>query len=145
LIVGVGLTGLELATHLQTFGVRFRIIDRLLHRTRKSRALGIQARTLELLLSLGLGERRSGCVGRPLKRYSSGSSRVLRILSSGRSDNGGRSILDHRTCPAVAAVVDLGAVLTPRAHESSAVAGRTPLWSLRLVSVHLTTRRGIPQ
>jgi len=64
---------------------------------------------------------------------------LVRILSSGRSDHGGRSILDHRTGPAVAAVVDLGPVLTPRAHESSAVARRTPLWSRRLVAVHLTT------
>jgi 2-polyprenyl-6-methoxyphenol hydroxylase-like FAD-dependent oxidoreductase len=57
LIVGAGPTGLALATQLQMFGVRFRIIDRLLDRTRESRALGVQARTLELLQTLGLGER----------------------------------------------------------------------------------------
>jgi 2-polyprenyl-6-methoxyphenol hydroxylase-like FAD-dependent oxidoreductase len=57
LIVGAGPTGLALATQLQTFGVRFRIIDKLLDRTRESRALGVQARTLELLQTLGLGER----------------------------------------------------------------------------------------
>jgi 2-polyprenyl-6-methoxyphenol hydroxylase-like FAD-dependent oxidoreductase len=57
LIVGAGPTGLALATQLQTFGARFRIIDRLLDRTRESRALGVQARTLELLQTLGLGER----------------------------------------------------------------------------------------
>ena len=56
LIVGAGPTGLALATQLQTFGARFRIIDRLLDRTRESRALGVQARTLELLQTLGLGE-----------------------------------------------------------------------------------------
>ena len=56
LIVGAGPTGLALATQLQTFGARFRIIDRLLDRTRESRALGVQARTLELLETLGLGE-----------------------------------------------------------------------------------------
>jgi 2-polyprenyl-6-methoxyphenol hydroxylase-like FAD-dependent oxidoreductase len=57
LIVGAGPTGLALATQLQMFGVRFRIIDRLLDRTRESRALGVQARSLELLQTLGLGER----------------------------------------------------------------------------------------
>jgi 2-polyprenyl-6-methoxyphenol hydroxylase-like FAD-dependent oxidoreductase len=57
LIVGAGPTGLVLATQLQSFGTRFRIIDRLLDRTRESRALAVQARTLELLQMLGLGER----------------------------------------------------------------------------------------
>jgi 2-polyprenyl-6-methoxyphenol hydroxylase-like FAD-dependent oxidoreductase len=57
LVVGAGPTGLALATQLQTFGARFRIIDRLRDRTRESRALGVQARTLELLQTLGLGER----------------------------------------------------------------------------------------
>ena len=57
LIVGAGPTGLTLATQLQSFGARFRIIDRLLDRTRESRALGVQARTLEILQMLGLGER----------------------------------------------------------------------------------------
>jgi 2-polyprenyl-6-methoxyphenol hydroxylase-like FAD-dependent oxidoreductase len=56
LIVGAGPTGLALATQLQAFGARFRIIDRLLDRTRESRALAVQARTLELLQTLGLGE-----------------------------------------------------------------------------------------
>ena len=57
LIVGAGPTGLALATQLQTFGARFRIIDRLRDRTRESRALAVQARTIELLQTLGLGER----------------------------------------------------------------------------------------
>jgi 2-polyprenyl-6-methoxyphenol hydroxylase-like FAD-dependent oxidoreductase len=57
LIVGAGPTGLVLATQLQRFGTRFRIIDRLLDRTRESRALAVQARTLELLQMIGLGER----------------------------------------------------------------------------------------
>jgi 2-polyprenyl-6-methoxyphenol hydroxylase-like FAD-dependent oxidoreductase len=56
LIVGAGPTGLALATQLRIFGARFRIIDRLLDRTRESRALGVQARTLELLQLLGIGE-----------------------------------------------------------------------------------------
>ena len=56
LIVGAGPTGLVLAAQLRMFGVRFRIIDRLPVRTNESRALGVQARTLELLQQLGLGE-----------------------------------------------------------------------------------------
>ena len=57
LIVGAGPTGLALAAQLQSFGARFRTIDRLHDRTRESRALGVQARTLELLQMLGIGER----------------------------------------------------------------------------------------
>jgi 2-polyprenyl-6-methoxyphenol hydroxylase-like FAD-dependent oxidoreductase len=56
LIVGAGPTGLALAIQLQAFGARFRIIDRLHDRTHESRALGVQARTLELLQMFGLGE-----------------------------------------------------------------------------------------
>lgn len=57
LVVGAGPTGLSLAAQLHMFGARFRIIDRLRDRTRESRALAVQARTLELLQLLGLGER----------------------------------------------------------------------------------------
>lgn len=56
LVVGAGPTGLALAIQLQAFGARFRIIDKLHDRTRESRALGVQARTLELLQLFGLGE-----------------------------------------------------------------------------------------
>lgn len=56
LIVGAGPTGLALATQLRRFGARFRIIDRSLDRARESRALAVQARTLELLDTIGLGE-----------------------------------------------------------------------------------------
>jgi 2-polyprenyl-6-methoxyphenol hydroxylase-like FAD-dependent oxidoreductase len=56
LVIGAGPTGLALAVQLQAFGARFRIIDRLHDRTRESRALGVQARTLELLQMFGLGE-----------------------------------------------------------------------------------------
>jgi 2-polyprenyl-6-methoxyphenol hydroxylase-like FAD-dependent oxidoreductase len=55
-IVGAGPTGLALAAQLHRFGTRFRIIDRSLDRARESRALAVQARTLELLDTLGLGE-----------------------------------------------------------------------------------------
>jgi 2-polyprenyl-6-methoxyphenol hydroxylase-like FAD-dependent oxidoreductase len=56
LVVGAGPTGLALATQLRAFGARFRLIDRLRDRTHESRALGVQARTLELLQTCGLGE-----------------------------------------------------------------------------------------
>ncbi len=56
LIVGAGPTGLTLAAQLHTFGLRTRIIDRLLDRTRESRALVVQARSLELFQNLGLAD-----------------------------------------------------------------------------------------
>jgi 2-polyprenyl-6-methoxyphenol hydroxylase-like FAD-dependent oxidoreductase len=56
LVVGAGPTGLALAAGLARFGVGFRIIDRAMDRAHESRALGVQARSLEVLQSLGLGE-----------------------------------------------------------------------------------------
>ena len=56
LVVGAGPTGLALASQLARFGIRFRIIDKQLDRAHESRALGVQARTLEILQTLGLGE-----------------------------------------------------------------------------------------
>jgi 2-polyprenyl-6-methoxyphenol hydroxylase-like FAD-dependent oxidoreductase len=56
LIVGAGPTGLALAAQLRCFGVPFRIIDRSFDRAHESRALGVQARTLEILDGLGLAE-----------------------------------------------------------------------------------------
>ena len=56
LVVGGGPTGLTLACQLARFGVRFRIIDKQPDRARESRALGVQARSLEVLQALGLGE-----------------------------------------------------------------------------------------
>ena len=56
LVVGAGPTGLALACQLARFGVRFRIIDKQPDRAGESRALGVQARTLEILQSFGSGE-----------------------------------------------------------------------------------------
>jgi 2-polyprenyl-6-methoxyphenol hydroxylase-like FAD-dependent oxidoreductase len=49
LVVGAGPTGLTLASELATFGIRCRTIDALADRSHESRAIAVQARTLELL------------------------------------------------------------------------------------------------
>jgi 2-polyprenyl-6-methoxyphenol hydroxylase-like FAD-dependent oxidoreductase len=54
LVVGAGPTGLTLALQLAMFGVRVRIIDRGTDRVHESRALAIQARTLEVLAGSGV-------------------------------------------------------------------------------------------
>jgi 2-polyprenyl-6-methoxyphenol hydroxylase-like FAD-dependent oxidoreductase len=56
LIVGAGPTGLTLAAHLRAFGVPFRLIDRNSDRAHQSRALAVQARTVEIFESMGIGE-----------------------------------------------------------------------------------------
>ncbi len=56
LVVGAGPTGLTLAAQLARFGVRCRIVDSSTDRARESRALGIQPRTLEVLLALGIAD-----------------------------------------------------------------------------------------
>ena len=54
LVVGAGPTGLMLASALHGFGVRTRIVDRLIDRAHESRALVIHARSLEILRDLGV-------------------------------------------------------------------------------------------
>lgn len=56
LIVGAGPTGLMLACDLQRRGVKLRIIDRAEAPSQDSRAVGVQARTLELFDDLGILE-----------------------------------------------------------------------------------------
>ncbi|NMR21156.1 FAD-dependent monooxygenase [Cellulomonas fimi] len=53
LVVGAGPTGLASAALLQSYGVAFRLIDRLADRVQESRALAVQPRTLEVLAGLG--------------------------------------------------------------------------------------------
>ena len=60
LIVGAGPTGLMLANQLARRGVRAQIIDRHAGPAKETRALGVQARTLEIYAHLGI-------VGRALK------------------------------------------------------------------------------
>src|SRR5215213_4132367 len=56
LIVGAGPTGLTLAIELARRGVPFRIIDREAERTKSSRAIGTQARTVEVFRLMGIPE-----------------------------------------------------------------------------------------
>lgn len=57
LIVGAGPTGLMLAGQLGRRGVRATIIDRHAGPSRETRALGVQARTLEIYSQLGVADR----------------------------------------------------------------------------------------
>ena len=57
LIVGAGPTGLMLANQLARHGVRALIIDRHAGPSLQTRALGVQARTLEIYSHLGIVER----------------------------------------------------------------------------------------
>src|SRR5213083_228617 len=59
LIVGAGPTGLMLGNQLGRRGVRALIIDRHPGPTVQTRALGVQARTLEIYAHLGIISRRS--------------------------------------------------------------------------------------
>ena len=56
LIVGAGPTGLVLALWLARLGVRVRIIDKTAEPGTTSRALGVQARTLEFYAQLGIAD-----------------------------------------------------------------------------------------
>src|SRR5499426_1207978 len=57
LVVGAGPTGLMLANQLVRRGVRTLIIDRHAGPSRETRALGVQARTLEIYSRLGIVDR----------------------------------------------------------------------------------------
>src|SRR3989449_2595502 len=56
LIVGAGPTGLVLALWLARLGIRIRIIDKTAEPGTTSRALAVQARTLELYRQIGLAD-----------------------------------------------------------------------------------------
>src|SRR5436853_3654408 len=56
LIIGAGPTGLVLALWLTRLGVRVRIVDKTAEPGTTSRALAVQARTLELYRQLGLAD-----------------------------------------------------------------------------------------
>ena len=57
LIVGAGPTGLMMACQLARFGIPFRLIEKNEGPTTQSRALVIQARSLEIFEQMGVAER----------------------------------------------------------------------------------------
>ena len=57
LIVGAGPTGLMMACQLTRFGIPFRIIEKNSGATTQSRALAIQARTLEIFAQIGIAQK----------------------------------------------------------------------------------------
>src|SRR5436309_2632945 len=67
LIIGAGPTGLALACQLTRFGVDFHIIDKKETTTAFSRAIGVQARTLEIYEQIGLADKLIA-LGRPAER-----------------------------------------------------------------------------
>src|SRR6185437_51541 len=74
LVIGAGPTGLVLAAELLTRGIRTRVIDKGDGVALQTRAIGIHARTLEILDMMGLAERftERGQVVRHLRFYSRG-------------------------------------------------------------------------
>ena len=68
LIVGAGPTGLVLALWLTKLGVKVRIIDKTAEPGTTSRALAVQARTLELYRQLDPGRTPSGRRGHKVPR-----------------------------------------------------------------------------
>src|SRR5215469_9388248 len=72
LVVGAGPTGLVLAAELLARGIRTRVIDKGDRAALQARAIGIHARTLEVLDMMGLAERfiERGQVVRQLRMYS---------------------------------------------------------------------------
>lgn len=56
MIIGAGPTGLSLACQLVRFGINFMIIDRKSGVTTRSKAIGVQARTMEIYEQLGIVE-----------------------------------------------------------------------------------------
>lgn len=85
LIVGAGPTGLTMAAEAARFGLRYRIIDQASHGALESRALVVQARTLEQFERYELAQRAVER-GRQLRRiriYSDGA----RILEASFDDD----------------------------------------------------------
>jgi 2-polyprenyl-6-methoxyphenol hydroxylase-like FAD-dependent oxidoreductase len=83
LIVGAGPTGLTLAIELARRGVPIRIIDREVERTRTSRAIGMQARTVEVFRLMGIPESALEPAARPRALRFAERDRTLARISFG--------------------------------------------------------------
>jgi 2-polyprenyl-6-methoxyphenol hydroxylase-like FAD-dependent oxidoreductase len=94
LVVGAGPTGLVLAAELLARGIRTRVIDQGDGVALQARAIGIHARTLEVLATIGLADRfiERGQVVRQLRFYSRG--RCLTSLEFARSGSRFGYLLD---------------------------------------------------
>jgi 2-polyprenyl-6-methoxyphenol hydroxylase-like FAD-dependent oxidoreductase len=83
LIVGAGPTGLTLAIELARRGIPFRIIDRETERTKTSRAIGTQARTVEVFRLMGIPESALEPAARPRALRFAERDRTLARISFG--------------------------------------------------------------
>jgi 2-polyprenyl-6-methoxyphenol hydroxylase-like FAD-dependent oxidoreductase len=81
LIVGAGPTGLMLACQLATHNIPFRIIDTNEDHTTQSRALVIQARSVEILDQMGIAEKanKQGKIAKAIGAFFNGK-KVLRVM-----------------------------------------------------------------
>ena len=127
LVVGAGPTGLVLGAELLARGIRTRIIDKGDGVALESRAIGIHARTLEVLDMMGLTGRftERGQVARHLRFYSSG--RCLVSLDFARSGSRFGFLLDlpqDETQRLLRArIIELGGVIEPGAELTGLTVG----------------------
>jgi 2-polyprenyl-6-methoxyphenol hydroxylase-like FAD-dependent oxidoreductase len=128
LVVGAGPTGLVLAAELLARGISTRVIDQGDGVALQTRAIGIHARTLEVLDMMGLAERfiERGQVVRHLRMYSEG--RCLVSLEFARCGSPFGFLLDlpqDQTERLLRArVAELGGVVEPRTELTGLTAGR---------------------
>jgi len=127
LVVGAGPTGLVLAAELLARGIRTRIIDKGDGVELQARAIGIHARTLEILDMMGLAERftERGQVVRHLRFYSRG--RCLTSLEFARCGSRFGFLLDLPQDETErllrARITELGGVVEQGAELTSLAAG----------------------
>ena len=127
LVVGASPTGLVLAAELLARGIRTRIIDQGDAVTLQARAIGIHARTLEVLAMMGLAERflADGHVVRHTRFYSEG--RCLASLEFARSGSRFGFMLnlpqDQTERLLRARVTELGGVVENRTELTGLTAG----------------------
>ncbi len=83
LIIGAGPTGLALACQLIRYGIDFRIIDKKVGTTPYSKAIGVQARTLEIYEQIGLADRliSLGTIAEKVRMFAGGKVRGEAIFS----------------------------------------------------------------